>query len=95
MLHVDVILRYIPVPVKAHTTTTYTRQSQLITLDFHDLVHWVFSGTVQNVPQRIVQMYSRCLCSESEGYVCLWEGRNLQWEAEVSKCDPLSRTMQL
>lgn len=30
---------------------------------------------------------------ESEGYVCLWEGKILQWEAEVSKCDPLSRTI--
>lgn len=31
----------------------------------------------------------------SEGCVRLWEGANVQREAEVSKCDPLSTTMAL
>lgn len=59
--------------------------------DFFDLVHWVFSAILQNVHRGLLKWWML----ESEGYVRLWERGNLQWEAEVSKCDPLSRTIQL
>lgn len=65
-----------------------------MTPDLSDLVHCVFSVTVQNVPQRIVGASVRAR-APSEGYVRLWEGANVQREAEVSKCDPLSTTMAL
>lgn len=31
----------------------------------------------------------------SERYVHRWKAGNLQWEAEVSKCNPLSRSLRL
>lgn len=44
------------VPVQVNITGTSKCQSRLMTPDFSDLVHCVFSATVRNVPWRTVEV---------------------------------------
>lgn len=54
--------------------------------DLSALVHCV-SCTESATEDRGIAVSERC--------VCWWKAGNLQWEAEVSKCNPLSRSLRL